>query len=70
MCIIDSYGHRADLKRWQAQMRKRGWSLTADGLYGPTTAKVARQFQKEKGLSVDGLIGAATWAAAWNSPVS
>lgn len=64
------YSHRADLKRWQAQMRKRGWSLTADGLYGPTTAKVARQFQKEKGLPVDGLIGAATWAAAWNSPVS
>lgn len=64
------YSHRADLKRWQAQMRKRGWSLTADGLYGPTTVKVARQFQKEKGLPVDGLIGAATWAAAWNSPVS
>ena len=64
------YGHRADLKRWQQQMRKRGWPLTADGLYGSATAKIARAFQKEKGLPVDGLIGAATWAAAWNSPVS
>lgn len=64
------HSHRADLKRWQQRMKDRGWSLTADGLYGPTTAKVARQFQKEKGLPVDGLIGAATWAAAWNSPVS
>lgn len=63
------YGHRADLKRWQAQMRKRGWSLTADGLYGPRTATVARQFQKQAGLARDGLIGPATWAAAWTEPV-
>lgn len=63
------YSHRADLKRWQAQMRKRGWSLTADGLYGPRTATVARQFQKQAGLARDGLIGASTWAAAWTEPV-
>lgn len=64
------YGHRADLKRWQTQMKKRGWALDADGLYNPTTAKVAKQFQKEKKLSVDGLIGADTWAAAWKAPVT
>lgn len=64
------HSHRADLKRWQEQMRKRGWSLTADGLYGPTTAKVARQFQKEKGIPVDGLIGPSTWASAWTEPVA
>lgn len=64
------YSHRADLKKWQAQMRKRGWSIAADGLYGPTTAKVARQFQAEKGLSVDSLIGASTWAAAWTAKVT
>lgn len=64
------YSHKADLKKWQAQMRKRGWSITADGLYGPATKKVARQFQKEKGLGVDGLIGAKTWAAAWTEKVT
>lgn len=64
------YSHRADLKVWQAQMRKRGWSITPDGLYGPTTASVARVFQKEKGLSVDGLIGHSTWAAAWTADVT
>lgn len=47
-------------------MRKRGWSITVDGLYGPNTEKVARQFQKEKRLVVDGLIGKTTWSAAWN----
>lgn len=64
------YSHRADLKRWQEQMRKRGWSLTADGLYGARTASVARSFQKEKGLPVDGRIGAATWRAAFESPIT
>lgn len=64
------YSHRADLKKWQAQMRERGWSITADGLYGPTTAKVARQFQAEKGLPVDGLVGIQTWGAAWTAKVT
>ena len=63
------YSHRADLRRWQEQMRKRGWSLTADGLYGPATARVARQFQAEKGLPADSRIGAQTWAAAWTEPI-
>ena len=42
----------------------------ADGLYGPETARVARGFQSEKGLAVDGLIGPDTWDAAWTSPVT
>lgn len=64
------YSHRADLKRWQARMHERGWNIVPDGLYGPSTAKVTRQFQAEKQLGVDGLIGPATWAAAWQSPVT
>lgn len=64
------YSHRADLRRWQEQMRRRGWTITADGLYGPATAKVVRQFQAQKGLTVDGRIGPATWAAAWSEPVT
>lgn len=64
------HSHRADLKKWQAQMKKRGWSITADGYYGPATAKVAKQFQREKKLGVDGLIGPATWKAAWEAKVT
>lgn len=64
------HGGRNHLKVWQKQMRKRGWKITADGLYGPQTQRVARAFQKEKRLSVDGLIGKATWEAAWEAPVT
>jgi len=64
---------RAMLWRWQQRMEDRGWSLPtygSDGRYGDETARVVRAFQKEKGLVVDGLIGPATWAAAWTEPVT
>jgi peptidoglycan hydrolase-like protein with peptidoglycan-binding domain len=62
--------HREDLRSWQRRMRDRGWSLTADGYYGPQTNAVTRAFQAEKELAVDGLIGPQTWAAAWTAPVT
>jgi len=62
---------REGLRHWQVRMRERGWRIDADGQYGPQTNQVARKFQAEKkGLTVDGLIGPATWAAAWTAPVS
>ena len=64
------YSHRSDLRRWQQRMKDRGWSITPDGLYGNRTATVARKFQAEKGLAVDGLIGRRTWDAAWEAPVT
>lgn len=64
------YSHRANLRRWQKRMQSRGWSIYPDGLYGPTTAKITRQFQAEKRLPVDGLIGPDTWAAAWKEAVT
>ena len=64
------HGGRNHLKVWQSQMRGRGWKINADGLYGPQTERVARAFQKEKRLSVDGLIGKSTWDAAWEAPVT
>lgn len=64
------YSHREDLRTWQQRMKYRGWALAADGLYGPDTERVARAFQSEKGLAVDGLIGRDTWDAAWTTPTT
>lgn len=64
------YGHRSDLRTWQNRMASRGWVISADGLYGDQTMKVARAFQDQCDLLVDGLIGPATWAAAWTAKVT
>lgn len=59
-----------DLARWQRQMADRGWPIADDGVYGPQTEAVARAFQREKGLGVDGRIGRRTWAAAWQARIT
>ena len=59
-----------NVKTWQTQMVGRGWSLTVDGDYGPDSQSVCSQFQAEKGLAVDGLVGPQTWAASWTAPVT
>ena len=67
------YSHREDLRRWQLQMEKRGWDFSqygADGLYGDETGNNAEGFQREKGLTVDRLIGPETWRAAWEAPIT
>ena len=61
---------RAAIRTWQQRMRDRGWSITPDGFFGPATEKIVRDFQAEKGLTVDHIIGPATWAAAWNSNIT
>ncbi|MFF7368928.1 N-acetylmuramoyl-L-alanine amidase [Streptomyces tricolor] len=55
---------------WQARMRERGWSLDADGVYGSRSRQVCLAFQKEKRLTADGIVGPATWQAAWSAPVT
>lgn len=47
----------------QHLLRSFGYSLTVDGAFGPITASKVSAFQTAKGLSVNGIVGAATWAA-------
>ncbi|WP_221585542.1 N-acetylmuramoyl-L-alanine amidase [Microbacterium sp. G2-8] len=64
---------RKHLWRWQQRMEDRGWLFPlhgSDGLYGTETRENTLAFQREKGLKADGLIGPATWAAAWEAPVT
>ncbi|HEY2309451.1 MAG TPA: peptidoglycan-binding domain-containing protein [Streptosporangiaceae bacterium] len=68
-----AYGHNSqvpDVRTWQAQMSARGWTLDVDQVYGPGSEQVCRQFQSEKGLGVDGMVGPQTWAATWTAPVT
>lgn len=71
-CHSGYYGNpdNSNVKKWQAQMAHRGWSITSDGYYGPTSESVCRQFQAEKGLVSDGLCGPKTWEKTWTAPVT
>jgi len=55
---------------WQQQMAKRGWTIAVDDKYGPQSEHVCREFQAEKGLEVDGVVGTITWGAAWTAPIT
>ena len=63
-------GDRAGIRKLQSKLKKRGWSIGVDGLFGPETRKIVRQFQAEKNLVVDGLVGPKTWKAIWEEPVT
>ena len=41
----------------QDALKKLGFSITADGKYGDATVKAVKAFQKQYGLTVDGVAG-------------
>lgn len=71
-CHSGYYGEpdHSNVRKWQTQMASRGWSITSDGYYGPTSESVCRQFQAEKGLVSDGLCGPQTWEKTWTAPIT
>lgn len=54
----------------QARLRARGWKIAVDGKHGPETTRVLKEFQRNKGLKVDGIAGPQTWAALWRLPIT
>lgn len=47
----------------QELLNKHGYNTGhADGIFGETTDKAVRAFQNAKGITVDGIVGEATWA--------
>ncbi|MFC4334095.1 peptidoglycan-binding domain-containing protein [Salininema proteolyticum] len=71
---------RTWLKRFARQLEKRGWPVGKgkkylrrygnDGKYGDEWAALAKAFQRDQGLAIDGLIGPKTWTAAFENPVT
>ncbi|MDQ0989480.1 peptidoglycan-binding domain-containing protein [Streptomyces sp. V3I7] len=56
----------ASVATWQYQMNNaHGYALSVDGQYGPGSDSACRIFQSKNGLSVDGIVGPATWGATF-----
>ncbi len=47
----------------QKALAKAGYEVTSDGLFGKDTEKLVKAFQRERGLTPDGIVGPATWRA-------
>ncbi|MEV4342106.1 peptidoglycan-binding protein [Streptomyces sp. NPDC049590] len=51
-----------DVATVQLLLTARGYTLTADGVFGSGTAAKVKAFQKAKHLTADGIVGPGTWA--------
>lgn len=58
--------HNDSMLLFEREMYDRGWTgFTRDGIYTTTEESLVRQFQESTGITVDGIIGPQTWAAAF-----
>lgn len=46
----------------QYLLQNKGYSLTVDGNFGPTTESIVKSFQAANKLTVDGIVGEKTWS--------
>lgn len=52
---------RNDYVKWlQNRLKELGYKISVDGSFWNDTDKIVRQFQKDRGLKVDGYVGANT----------
>ncbi len=51
------------VRTMQYVLRSRGYSVSADGVFGPKTKSAVQRFQGSKRLTRDGIVGSKTWKA-------
>ena len=57
-----------DVKYWQNFLRGLNlYKFVTDGNFGTNTHDATKKFQKQQGLSADGVVGAQTYAKAFES---
>jgi peptidoglycan hydrolase-like protein with peptidoglycan-binding domain len=61
--VIRKGSKGAAVKLAQTNLNARGYNAGAvDGLFGAQTDKAVKQYQKDRGLTADGVVGPRTWA--------
>lgn len=65
---------RGDRSQWvielQQALTRHGFAVTDDGDFGPVTEAAVRDFQAAYGLTVDGVVGSATWEALGSQSIT
>lgn len=69
--LFDGYQHtstslRPHVKQLQEELKKEGYQIVCDGYFGQGTEALVKQFQSEKGIMADGIVGPVTWNALLN----
>ncbi|MEZ0481144.1 peptidoglycan-binding protein [Planococcus sp. SSTMD024] len=57
--------HRIEVELLQWTLNDYGLKTEVDGIFGPETNRNVRQYQADKGLTVDGIVGVNTWTALY-----
>jgi hypothetical protein len=52
----------------QRQLNKHAYGLVVDGAFGPATDSAVRDFQRQNGLTADGIVGQNTWKMLTGAP--
>lgn len=55
--VVKNYTKNAYAKWIQQRLKDKGYSIKVDGKFGKDSEKVLKQFQKDKGLKIDGVCG-------------
>ncbi|NLA58603.1 MAG: LysM peptidoglycan-binding domain-containing protein, partial [Firmicutes bacterium] len=58
----------SNVKELQRRLTEWGYPVTIDGHFGPLTKAAVQEFQKSRGLLVDGIVGTQTWRELEKSP--
>lgn len=68
--ILRKGSHGEAVRRAQQLLAAHGYEIRVDSDFGSGTDNVVRQFQEDRGLLADGVIGPATWTALKTAPRS
>ena len=58
------------VREWQNYLKGQGYAIDVDGQFGSKTEYITKMYQKDNGLSIDGIVGANTWGKAGYSSIS
>ena len=63
LSVLKNGSTGTDVKDLQIILNMRGYKLDKDGIFGSTTLKAVKNFQKQNNILIDGIVGKKTWKA-------